>query len=143
MVKGRAIPLSLFPTRARPRRNRAIYLWLTKTDDDPGNYDEVRHVHIFIGDLALVCPDGCILHLGRKDFQIKIGGHRLESTEVEAAPLDLAGIEQAFTMRREDRPSDQQLVAHIVAAPTPAPTVSAMRCALAQRLPIYMIPRPL
>jgi amino acid adenylation domain-containing protein len=92
------------------------------------------------GDLALMRPDGCILHLGRQDFQVKISGHRVETTEVEAALLGVAGVEQAFVMLREDRPGEPQLVAYVVPGPTPAPTVSALRRALAQRLPSIMIP---
>jgi len=35
------------------------------------------------GDLGRLSADGCLEHLGRKDFQVKIRGHRIESAEVE------------------------------------------------------------
>jgi acyl carrier protein len=94
----------------------------------------------FTGDLALIRPDGCILHLGRKDFQVKLGGHRIETTEVEAALLGQAGVAQAFVMLREDQPGEQQLVAYLVPEAPATPTVSALRRGLAQCLPSYMIP---
>src|SRR5262249_39560932 len=30
------------------------------------------------GDLGMLQPDGCLIHMGRKDFQVKIRGNRIE-----------------------------------------------------------------
>ncbi len=35
------------------------------------------------GDVGKLEPDGCLLHLGRKDFQVKIRGYRVELAEVD------------------------------------------------------------
>ncbi len=92
------------------------------------------------GDLGLMLDDGCLLHMGRKDFQVKVRGHRVEVGEIEAALLNSGKIKEVVVTLREDRPGDQRLVAYVVPAETPAPTVTAMRHALAEKLPSYMIP---
>ena len=45
------------------------------------------------GDLGYRLPDGCLVHVGRKDFQVKISGHRVEIPAVEMALLDVPGGE--------------------------------------------------
>jgi acyl-coenzyme A synthetase/AMP-(fatty) acid ligase len=87
------------------------------------------------GDLGLMLDDGCLLHMGRKDFQVKVRGHRVEVGEIEAALLNSGKIKEVVVTLREDRPGDQRLVAYVVPAETPAPTVTAMRHALAEKLP--------
>ena len=92
------------------------------------------------GDLGRRLADGCLVHLGRKDFQVKIRGHRVEVAEVEAALLGSETIEEAVVVAREDRAGDPCLVAYVVPSVQPWPTVSAVRRVLAQELPDYMIP---
>ena len=41
-------------------------------------------------------PDGCLIHLGGKDFQIKVRGYRVEVAEVETAVLALDVIDEAI-----------------------------------------------
>ncbi len=43
------------------------------------------------GDLGVSDPSGCVTFLGRKDKQVKIRGHRIELSELEAAANDVAG----------------------------------------------------
>ncbi len=92
------------------------------------------------GDLGRRLPDGCLLHLGRKDFQVKIRGFRVEVAEVEGALLSLPTVQEAVVVAREDRPGDRRLVAYLVPTARPAPTVSVLRKALADTLPDYMVP---
>jgi amino acid adenylation domain-containing protein len=92
------------------------------------------------GDLGLLRPDGCLEHLGRKDDQVKVRGHRVEIAEVEAALLDLAAVKQAAVVAREDPAGGRRLTAYLVPASRPAPAVSALRKALRDRLPDYMVP---
>lgn len=101
-----------------------------------GGEEQVYHT----GDLGLTLADGCLLHMGRKDFQVKIRGHRVEVAEIEAAVLSSGKIKEAIVTLREDRPGDQRLVAYLVPAERPAPTVATMRRALAEKLPGYMVP---
>ena len=92
------------------------------------------------GDLGRVGPDGCLEHLGRKDSQVKVRGHRIEVGEVETALLALDTIKEAVVVARNDRSGDQQLVAYLVPRKQPGPTVTTFRRVLRGRLPDYMIP---
>jgi hypothetical protein len=92
------------------------------------------------GDLGELLPDGCLVHLGRKDFQVKIRGYRVEIAEVEMALMDLDSVKEAAVVAREDAFGHKRLIAYIVLRSTPAPTTSALRAALKKKLPDYMVP---
>lgn len=92
------------------------------------------------GDLGIMRPDGCLMHLGRNDLQVKIRGYRVEIAEIEMALLDIDAVKEAVVVPLEDVPDHKRLVAYIVPTTPPAPTVSALRGALAAKLPDYMIP---
>ena len=92
------------------------------------------------GDLGLILDDGCLVHMGRKDFQVKIRGYRIEVGEIEAALLNIDNIKEAVVILREDRPRDRYLAAYIVPSGQPALSITALRHALAEKLPGYMVP---
>ena len=88
------------------------------------------------GDLVCWGADGQLDYVGRADEQVKIRGYRIEFGEVQAALAGLDGVEQAVVVAREDRPGDKRLVGYVTGTADPA----AVRAALAQRLPGYMVP---
>jgi len=92
------------------------------------------------GDLGRLRPDGCLLHLGRIDFQPKVRGHRIDTEAIEAALLEFSTVSEAAVMVRADAPEDPRLVAYCVTSETPPPTVSALRRHLTERLPRDMLP---
>lgn len=92
------------------------------------------------GDLGRMEPDGCLVHMGRKDFQIKIRGFRIEVTEIEMALLNTNLIKETVVIAREDIPGDKRLVAYVVPNREAAPTPSELRSHLQQKLPDYMLP---
>jgi amino acid adenylation domain-containing protein len=93
------------------------------------------------GDLGHLLPDGCLVHLGRKDFhQIKIRGHRVEVAEVEMALLDHEAIKEAVVMPWKAPSEDTRLVAYLVSSQEPVPTIRELRSFLQARLPEYMVP---
>ncbi|HEY2986331.1 MAG TPA: non-ribosomal peptide synthetase [Candidatus Binatia bacterium] len=92
------------------------------------------------GDLGTMRPDGCLIHMGRKDFQVKIRGYRVEPGEIEAALLALDSIIGAVVHLQADDTGEQLLIACIVPAAGGTPTVSELRRKLAETLPDYMIP---
>ena len=92
------------------------------------------------GDLGRMSDDGLLECLGRKDHQVKVGGQTVEPAAVEAALLALPGVGDAAVVARQDPPDHTRLVAYVVTAKQPAPTVSALRRELAQTLPDHMIP---
>jgi amino acid adenylation domain-containing protein len=92
------------------------------------------------GDLGKKLPDGCLLHLGRKDFQVQIRGHRVEVAEIETVLLRIDAIKEAFVIAQDDSSGNQYLVAYLVPGILPGPTVTNLRKTLAEELPDYMIP---
>ena len=59
-------------------------------------HDERRTYHT--GDLGRLRPDGCLEHLGRKNFQHKIRGHRVEVADIETALLAHSAIRDAVVV---------------------------------------------
>jgi amino acid adenylation domain-containing protein len=92
------------------------------------------------GDLGRMEPDGCLFHLGRKDFQVKVRGFRVETAEVERALLDHPGVKDVAAIGRAVSEGDTQLVAYFVSATELAPNVTELRRHLQDKLPNYMIP---
>jgi amino acid adenylation domain-containing protein len=91
------------------------------------------------GDLGRLEPDGCLFHLGRRDFQVKVRGHRVEPGEVERALLQHAGIRDAAVIGRP-HDGDTRLTAYVVTTEGEGPDAPALRRFLAARLPEYMVP---
>ncbi|BBZ44467.1 hypothetical protein MPRM_17480 [Mycobacterium parmense] len=88
------------------------------------------------GDLVWWGPDGQLCYVGRADKQVKIRGYRIELGEVQAALAAVDGVEGAAVIAREDHPGDKRLVGYVTGTADPA----AVRAALAERLPAYMVP---
>ena len=89
------------------------------------------------GDLARCNADGEIEFLGRIDTQVKIRGFRVELSEIEAVLLESPGVLAAAVTLREDPP---QLVGYLVPRDSTTLDEEAIRSALRQRLPAYMVP---
>ena len=90
------------------------------------------------GDLVRRRTDGCLEFIGRVDHQLKVRGYRIEAGEVEAALVDLGGVQQAVVMVRPDGSGESQLVAYVV--PRDEVRSGTLRQALRVRLPEYMVP---
>ena len=91
------------------------------------------------GDLGVMRSDGCLYHAGRKDFQVKISGNRIETGEVESALLAVDGITEAVVVA-QNHGADTRLLAYIVTDAKPSPDIRTIRRALAETLPPHMIP---
>jgi amino acid adenylation domain-containing protein len=92
------------------------------------------------GDIGRMRSDGCLEHLGRKDFQVKIRGHRIDVAEIESRLLDHPAIKEVIVTAREEPSGDTVLVAYIVLAQVCVPTHSELRRFLQVMLSDYMIP---
>lgn len=91
------------------------------------------------GDLARYDARGRLVFIGRRDFQVKIRGVRIECGEIEAALAGHPAIHQAVVVCREQG-LDKTLVAYLVFHPGADAPVDAIRAALAARLPESMLP---
>jgi amino acid adenylation domain-containing protein len=92
------------------------------------------------GDLGRVLPDGCLLHVGRKDFFVKIRGYYVVIDEIETALLEFPGIKEAVVIAPGNNPGDERLVAYLVPRVKPGPNIGELRRYLNEKLPSYMIP---
>jgi acyl-CoA synthetase (AMP-forming)/AMP-acid ligase II len=92
------------------------------------------------GDLGRFQFDGCLEYLGRKDFRMKIRGHRVQAEEVESALRRIPGISHAVVMARKDIHGDERLVAYVTPSGSVIPTVTRIRASLIRWIPEYMIP---
>ncbi|WP_227982635.1 non-ribosomal peptide synthase/polyketide synthase [Nocardia spumae] len=91
------------------------------------------------GDLVTCNPQGQLEFRGRGDLQVKVRGVRIELGEIEAGLLAVPGVAQAAVLVRSGDPRGDLLVAYLV------PTgnhleVGAVKSALSERIPSYMIP---
>jgi amino acid adenylation domain-containing protein len=90
------------------------------------------------GDYGRALTDGSIEFLGRRDAQVKIGGHRIELAEVEAALQAVPEVLEALAFPVIDAGGNQ----HLAAAYRHRPGLceSQLRAALAASLPPYIVP---
>jgi len=92
------------------------------------------------GDWGRWRADGNLEFLGRQDAMVKVRGHRVELSEIEAALRKLPEVRAAAVTARDDAQDDKRVIACIVPAQNTTPTVSALRSALANTLPEHSIP---
>lgn len=87
------------------------------------------------GDLARMTAGGELEFVGRLDSQVKIRGHRVDASDVEAALGEHPGLGPVVVVAREGR-----LAAYCVPAPGARPTARELHRFVGQKLPDYMIP---
>ncbi|MGD0554665.1 MAG: amino acid adenylation domain-containing protein [Streptosporangiaceae bacterium] len=90
------------------------------------------------GDLVRYRPDGSLLYLGRRDFQIKIRGQRIELGEIENTLQRHPRVHEAVVALTDDR-----LVGYITAREPGACDLDDVRGYLRGTLPVVMVPSSL
>lgn len=93
------------------------------------------------GDLGKIEPDGCLIHLGRKDFQFKIRGCRIEPSEVEYVLNRAPGISDCACWFAKNRLGEDQLVGYVVLKTPGQFNQPDVESYLTQQLPGYMVPK--
>jgi non-ribosomal peptide synthetase-like protein len=91
------------------------------------------------GDLARIDATGQVVCLGRSDGQVKIRGFRVELGEIETLLTEQQDVGAGAVLLRQEAGLDQ-LVAYVVPRTGGSVTTAALRHALRQRLPPYMVP---
>jgi fengycin family lipopeptide synthetase D len=90
------------------------------------------------GDLAAWNPDGTLDFIGRRDFQIKLRGYRIELEEIENRLRRQEGVKAAVVTLFEDATGDRRLAGYVVA--DEGLDIQELRWRLSRELPDYMIP---
>lgn len=90
------------------------------------------------GDRVRWRENGVLEFLGRQDHQVKIRGHRIESGDIEAALHRCEGIREAAVLVKLQ--NGEKLLAAFVSGEPRHTQPAALRSALQQQLPEYMIP---
>lgn len=86
----------------------------------------------------VICDDGVYICKGRLDSQVKVGGYRIELTDIEAHLRSIPGVDAAMCFVSGEEPN--KIIVSIlhsqeeIALPT-------VRKHLKSRLPVYMLPR--
>jgi amino acid adenylation domain-containing protein len=92
------------------------------------------------GDLARWRPDGTLDFLGRRDFQVKVRGFRVEPGEVESALLRHPGVREAVVTAVSESAGGHRLVAYYVPEGADGPAPAELRIHLRESLPEHMVP---
>lgn len=107
-------------------------------DGDPGGFCRRDGQDAFrTGDLGRI-REGKLWCLGRRDRQLKVGGVRVAPEEIEAALCRIEGVRAAAVFARRD---SRGRVSALTAAAATEKTPAALRAALAERLPDYLLPK--
>src|SRR5690606_26604033 len=81
--------------------------------------------------------DGALEYVGRDDDQVKIRGFRVEPGEIETALIAHPAVRNAVVVAHTDDRGTTRLVGYIDGD---GPDTAAVRAALAERLPDYLVP---
>jgi amino acid adenylation domain-containing protein len=92
------------------------------------------------GDAARFRADGSLEFIGRIDQQVKLRGFRVELGEIESQISALPSVEACAVKVFEVAAQDARLVAYVVKRGTNPLEPAALRAALRQQLPEYMVP---
>ncbi|MES9733490.1 amino acid adenylation domain-containing protein, partial [Bacillus sp. AP50] len=90
------------------------------------------------GDLVRWLPNGNLEYLGRSDQQVKLRGHRIELSEIEARLAEYPGIQNCVVALKGEGSNGSYLYAYYVAE-LKVETV-ALKKFLQEKLPSFMIP---
>ena len=85
------------------------------------------------GDYAKYNDLGELIFCGRKDFQIKYMGHRIELEEIDKKIMDIEGVERSTTLFDEEK---SKLVCFYVGSIDN----KDLKISLSNNLPVYMVP---
>ena len=106
--------------------------------NNPHSLDETDRRLYLTGDLVRRHNDGRLEYLGRKDFQVKVRGFRIELAEIEKHIIEFGGISQTVVHAVDSGVAGKQIVAYIVAENSVQ--WDELRLFLRARLPEYMVP---
>jgi amino acid adenylation domain-containing protein len=95
---------------------------------------------IVVGDLGYQLPDGRIFLTGRRDFIVKVHGHRIDLDAIEAALSAVEGVSEAVAVSRMTPSDDATIAVYYVPADGSILPQERLRRALASVLPGPAVP---
>ncbi|NTW52576.1 MAG: amino acid adenylation domain-containing protein [Chlorobiaceae bacterium] len=106
---------------------------------DPSS--SLRHYQSYrTGDLGYLLDDGNLMFAGRKDFQIKHNGYRIEPGEIEAVLRGFDKVQDAVVMLHEVGAGDQQLIAYVTCRIGAEASQEELQKLMRELLPAHMMP---
>lgn len=105
---------------------------------NPYNSAEGYERYYKTGDVCRWLPDGNIEFVGRRDFQVKVRGFRVELTEIEGKIREYPGILDATVVAYDEAGGGKYVVAYIVA--DHQVKIQELNNSIAEDLPYYMVP---
>lgn len=94
---------------------------------------------VWSGDTVVADEEGFLYFVGRSDDMIKTSGYRVSPTEIEEAAYGTGLVRDAVAFGVSDPVLGQRVVL-VVTATHPELDVPALKAALRQLLPLYMVP---
>ena len=91
------------------------------------------------GDLGYLTADGSLVHLGRRDFRVKIRGFRVELEGIETALQNAPGVHRVAVIVEETGGGEPTLVAY-VSASEDRTSVEDIRAYAVEHLPLGSVP---
>ncbi|MDF3054351.1 MAG: amino acid adenylation protein [Gammaproteobacteria bacterium] len=92
------------------------------------------------GDLAKYLSSGEIVFIGRQDNQVKLGGQRVELSEIEAVLQSYKAVKQSIVRVKKGENYDYRLIAYITVAKPETFDIYVLRNFISKKLPSYMQP---
>lgn len=131
-VSGTGVGRGYFNDAGKTRRS------FTADHFHPGR----SHLRMYkTGDVGRYMPDGNIELLGRKDYQVKIRGHRIELEEIARCIQGIPAIGNAVVLDMKDEKDESYLVAYYTLAEVNGkPIEEEIKSILSGELPEYMVP---
>lgn len=92
------------------------------------------------GDIGKMLGDGCLVHLGRRDFQVKIRGARVEIGDIETTLMTHPGVREAIVSPSTDPLGNTTLLAYVTETSASELSTSRLMRFAEDNLPYYMVP---
>ncbi len=111
----------------------------TRSSFMPDPFSNIKGARLYkTGDLGTWLSDGNIEFSGRRDYQVKIGGYRIELSEIEARLINYPDMKEVVVIDRMSKNQVRYLCAYMVSDMDI--DLSSVKGYLAEKLPYYMIP---